>query len=132
MQNKQPSEKDKNKLIIVKSAWLISTGKWCYKFALPISADKVFLHKCYLLWYELDIMLYIFINFSVDTLNSHVQGVKHVKKKIAMEAKNEALRNQGLAPEDKVVRQVSLSELLDITWNEYFLRYIRFELVHIS
>ena len=60
-------------------------------------------------------MLYIFINFSVDTLNSHVQGVKHVKKKIAMEAKNEALRNQGLAPENKVVRQVSLSEMLDIT-----------------
>ena len=50
---------------------------------------------------------------SVDTLHSHVQGVKHVKKKIAMEAKNDALRNQGLAPETKVVRQVStLSKLL--------------------
>ena len=57
-------------------------------------------------------MLYIFINFSVDTLNSHVQGVKHVKKKIAMEAKNEALRNKGLAPETKVVRQVNLQSCL--------------------
>ena len=51
-------------------------------------------------------LLTIYFDFSVDTLNSHVQGVKHVKKKIAMEAKNEALRNQGRAPETKVVRQV--------------------------
>ena len=57
-------------------------------------------------------MLNIFIHFSVDTLNSHVQGVKHVKKKIAMEAKNEALRNKGLTPETKVVRQVSFYFIL--------------------
>jgi len=51
-------------------------------------------------------LLTIYFDFSVDTLNSHVQGVKHVKKKIAMEAKNEALRNRGRAPETKVVRRV--------------------------
>ena len=45
--------------------------------------------------------------YSVDTLNSHVQGVKHVKKKIAMEAKNDRLRSEGLVPETKLVRQVS-------------------------
>ena len=52
--------------------------------------------------------------FSVDTLNSHVQGVKHVKKKIAMEAKNDALRSKGLAPETKVVRQVMYLDFVSV------------------
>ena len=38
---------------------------------------------------------------------SHTKGVKHIKKKIAMEEKNAALRSQGIAAETKVVRQVS-------------------------
>ena len=48
-----------------------------------------------------------FVNFSNDTLNSHVNGVKHIKKKIAMETKNDEKRSKGYVPETKVVRQVS-------------------------
>ena len=51
-------------------------------------------------------LYFVLSYFSVHTRNSHEQGVKHVKKKIAMEAKHDQLRNQGLAPETKVVRQV--------------------------
>ena len=44
---------------------------------------------------------------SDDTMMSHTKGVKHIKKKIAMEEKNAALRSQGIPAETKVVRQVS-------------------------
>ena len=40
-------------------------------------------------------------------VNSHVQRYKHVQTKMSMEAKNDQMLNQGLAPETKVVRQVS-------------------------
>ena len=68
--------------------------------------------------------------FSVDTLNSHIQGVKHVKKKISMEAKNDQLRNQGLAPETKVVRQVSQRHLIyryryTYRYNTYKIEYVK-------
>ena len=50
---------------------------------------------------------YWFLILSDDTMMSHTKGVKHIKKKIAMEEKNAALRSQGIAAETKVVRQVS-------------------------
>ena len=50
---------------------------------------------------------YGFLIHSDDTMMSHTKGVKHIKKKIAMEEKNAALRSQGIAAETKVVRQVS-------------------------
>ena len=43
---------------------------------------------------------------SEETALSHIRGVKHIKKKIAMETKNEKLRIQGIATETKVVQQV--------------------------